>query len=190
MGCRGRYQDHPRACGEKLQVDVFCNYSEGSPPRMRGKVLHTGGASVPPRITPAHAGKRSSMVSNTATVRDHPRACGEKAAPSWQAYCLSGSPPRMRGKVHSGPHRKRHPGITPAHARKRTRPPGFSWGPWDHPRACGEKPADNSPLCPIRGSPPRMRGKATPSRSRRRVHGITPAHAGKSWPGQPRQSAR
>ena len=50
-------RDHPRACGENYTTDVILTSQEGSPPRMRGKLLwfehiHDRGG-----ITPAHAGK-------------------------------------------------------------------------------------------------------------------------------------
>ena len=31
-------EDHPRACGDKVPAPLACNVSEGSPPRLRGKV--------------------------------------------------------------------------------------------------------------------------------------------------------
>ena len=52
-------------------------------------------------------------------------------------------------------------------------------GHWDHPRVCGEKWAG---LCTQRsstGSPPRMRGKASPDNDNQAITRITPAYAGK-----------
>ena len=93
-----------------------------------------------------------------------------------------GSPPRMRGK---GPQRgpwRGAPGITPAYAGKSFQP--FFHPPrWrDHPRVCGEKPVAMHTRMTSAGSPPRMRGKALPKRSKAMKHGITPAYAGKSTP--------
>ena len=90
-----------------------------------------------------------------------------------------GSPPRMRGK---GPQRgpwRGAPGITPAYAGKSFQP--FFHPPrWrDHPRVCGEKPVAMHTRMTSAGSPPRMRGKALPKRSKAMKHGITPAYAGK-----------
>ena len=52
-------RDHPRACGEKVHKVACLHVIQGSPPRMRGKA----GSSCRPlsssRITPAHAGKRT-----------------------------------------------------------------------------------------------------------------------------------
>ena len=93
---------------------------------------------------------------------------------------LSGSPPRMRGKVEQMLVDPVGDGITPAHAGKRH---GICYGAAgleDHPRACGEKPRDYERLYWYIGSPPRMRGKAEAAEAITQVIGITPAHAGKS----------
>ena len=52
-------QDHPRVCGEKTAGVVKMKRIEGSPPRVRGKVLAVYPACKLPGITPACAGKRS-----------------------------------------------------------------------------------------------------------------------------------
>ena len=90
--------DHPRVCGEKLFPAGFKVTFQGSPPRMRGKVLAL--LIVPPsrRITPAYAGKSLTIQKMTTRSRDHPRVCGEKFSSMWRRYMVSGSPPRMRGK--------------------------------------------------------------------------------------------
>ena len=50
----------------------------------------------------------------------------------------------------------------------------------DHPRVCGEKLVAHHSTYRRIGSPPRVRGKATPANWRCRTGGITPACAGKS----------
>ena len=55
-------RDHPRVCGEKLSAFMPVCKAMGSPPRMRGKVPALPGTPARPRITPAHAGKRSSLL--------------------------------------------------------------------------------------------------------------------------------
>ena len=52
--------------------------------------------------------------------------------------------------------------------------------PWDHPRACGEKPRLPVIMDVALGSPPRMRGKDQGFIVQITCKGITPAHAGKS----------
>ena len=54
-------------------------------------------------------------------------------------FDMSGSPPRMRGKVNAHRHEPDGAGITPAHAGK-SAADMVGWMPMgDHPRACGEK---------------------------------------------------
>ena len=155
-------EDHPRVCGEKQAVWCSEPGPEGSPPRMRGKVIKcTWGWYVP---------------------MDHPRVCGEKQTAKTQRTTAAGSPPRMRGKGTFGGCGAGPCGITPAYAGKSS-PAGNCrsvW--WDHPRVCGEKPERKAPRRPRLGSPPRMRGKETDSRRQCCSAGITPAYAGKSGP--------
>ena len=49
----------------------------------------------------------------------------------------------------------------------------------DHPRLCGEKPKPCPRFQQPSGSPPPMRGKASPHSCRKSFPGITPAYAGK-----------
>ena len=69
--------DHPRACGENLVRVVIDNLQNGSPPRMRGKLLNNQTTSTKTRITPAHAGKTCAPKRPLRPRPDHPRACGE-----------------------------------------------------------------------------------------------------------------
>ena len=91
--------DHPRACGEKDHIISVRSFFQGSPPRMRGKVLVTVYQNVADGITPAHAGKSMASRSSRLAAWDHPRACGEKQVIMWLHIIRKGSPPRMRGKV-------------------------------------------------------------------------------------------
>ena len=112
---------------------------------------------------------------------DHPRACGEKNLPPPLLLLLTGSPPRMRGKVNLAVYNIIIQGITPAHA-------GKSHGDVlqtvllkDHPRACGEKLSSLLLKSMPEGSPPRMRGKGILMLRIKMQLRITPAHAGKSY---------
>ena len=51
-------RDHPRVCGEKKELGRKNEQHQGSPPRMRGKVIRGILLKQPPGITPAYAGKR------------------------------------------------------------------------------------------------------------------------------------
>ena len=70
------------------------------------------------RITPADAGKTSTMRFALAIVEDHPRGCGENLSLHLVTNSRQGSPPRMRGKPHALPAATAWDGITPADAGK------------------------------------------------------------------------
>ena len=57
-----RYQDHPRLCGEKTNLDLGELGQRGSPPPMRGKGYKAIRSRCSRRITPAYAGKRKASV--------------------------------------------------------------------------------------------------------------------------------
>ena len=78
--------DHPRTCGEKMDGVKKGNLALGSPPHMRGKVMNGIHDKSVPRITPAHAGKRSGPL---------PAAVPAGPAGSCPASRPSQFPPRM-----------------------------------------------------------------------------------------------
>ena len=55
---RDNSKDHPRVCGEKCSVCSAKDYSQGSPPRVRGKAVLPQSITHCEGITPACAGKR------------------------------------------------------------------------------------------------------------------------------------
>ena len=134
----GGCADHPRACGENFVSDSVRRGLDGSPPRMRGKLLHSVGALVHERITPAHAGKTDLKLFQARLVSDHPRACGENPAAGTAGFLTTGSPPRMRGKHYIALRKALCQRITPAHAGKTNAVSSYSLYVADHPRACGE----------------------------------------------------
>ena len=151
--------DHPRTCGEKTDVTSSVVFRSGSPPHMRGKANALGLRFLFVGITPAHAGKRPGRCKQPSWSGDHPRTCGEKSPPSRKEYCKKGSPPHMRGKGGESRRGQHSPGITPAHAGKRSAAPFRARCAGDHPRTCGEKFLTKNPARYIEGSPPHMRGK-------------------------------
>ena len=153
-------QDHPRVCGEKAEKKRFVWDSSGSPPRVRGKGLYCVCGYFYARITPACAGKRNRHPIRWKTDGDHPRVCGEKRPSLSWCRLLSGSPPRVRGKVDMKGTEKPPSRITPACAGKRNRSAGR--------------------MALTKGSPPRVRGKVRIRVHVIRAYGITPACAGKS----------
>ena len=79
-GLQGSQGDHPRVCGEKIEIRMSLYPLVGSPPRMRGKGSAWCFSTTIGRITPAYAGKRIPANSGKDFTWDHPRVCGEKAA--------------------------------------------------------------------------------------------------------------
>ena len=51
------------------------------------------------RIIPADAGSTSLSYSESFSLRDHPRGCGEHTALRWLVTSRRGSSPRMRGAL-------------------------------------------------------------------------------------------
>ena len=133
------FWDHPRVCGEKKKMNMRKDKRMGSPPRMRGKADYTPVVDVRVRITPAYAGKSDNFVAALSDFGDHPRVCGEKCSATGSGLAVSGSPPRMRGKVPVVSSVSVQFGITPAYAGKRSFAIVLSSDYWDHPRVCGEK---------------------------------------------------
>ena len=154
----------------------------GSPPPMRGKAGSLSARAASLRITPAHAGKSGTAGRTRRHAVDHPRPCGEKPSVHQAPSVQPGSPPPMRGKESIGLWCTRNTGITPAHAGKSENGSIVSETPQDHPRPCGEKVTVRHAERRVRGSPPPMRGKAINGWDDTTIVGITPAHAGKSWP--------
>ena len=138
---RGRRTDHPRACGANRLLDEGARASDGSSPRMRGKLLlcHLVGLRI--RIIPAHAGQTPATWPNQRPAADHPRACG--ANPWWWplVHLRSGSSPRMRGKRHAQIPVLLPVRIIPAHAGQTSMTATMLPPSPDHPRACGANKA-------------------------------------------------
>ena len=86
----------------------------------------------------------------------------------------------MRGKVPGLLLQHLTHGITPAYAGKSKLFIVHGQQLRDHPRVCGEKFCLNVIPNSIKGSPPRMRGKAGGHAHAHHKRRITPAYAGKS----------
>ena len=176
---RTNRRDHPRVCGEKSFTRLSYCSAGGSPPRVRGKVPVCCPEHRKVRITPAYAGKRDLVISESGDIEDHPRVCGEKQSRQRCRMSRTGSPPRMRGKDGVNDSAQAVTGITPACAGKSSAARRARQPSRDHPRVCGEKTEYRALVTAHQGSPPRMRGKVDLSLKVVRVLGITPAYAEK-----------
>ena len=112
-------RDHPRLCGEKSVLIICTLPYQGSPPPMRGKAKLNLFHPCYCGITPAYAGKSFTVSAISASVKDHPRLCGEKFDCRCPLDSRQGSPPPMRGKALNCISGAWITGITPAYAGKR-----------------------------------------------------------------------
>ena len=181
LPCSRGCTDHPRLCGEKIQMHRIPLTVTGSPPPMRGKEMERCSHDAGVRITPAYAGKRYSHSCPSPCHRDHPRLCGEKCEMPSTAFLCLGSPPPMRGKVSFGVVEDILDRITPAYAGKRNFLSQHQCFKQDHPRLCGEKCPKLTKTKEVTGSPPPMRGKVAMLAKLIGKKGITPAYAGKRF---------
>ena len=84
-------------CGEQFIYAREVVGDQGSPPRVRGTDILTGGLLDIVGITPACAGNRLPSVRPAWAARDHPRVCGEQLGLYSVTMPSAGSPPRVRG---------------------------------------------------------------------------------------------
>ena len=69
--------DHPRRCGENIEILLIFPFTIGSPPQVRGKQCKRPKNTENYRITPAGAGKTQCHYFARKRNGDHPRRCGE-----------------------------------------------------------------------------------------------------------------
>lgn len=151
--------DHPRVGGEKDCKKKLTHSLTGSPPRGRGKGGTDRSGDLRHGFTPAWAGKRPWMPSDSSSSRDHPRMGGEKKSSRCCTSIGLGSPPRGRGKVPGSASGHPAPRITPAWAGKSLFCFTAAVPIQDHPRVGGEKIIWASVSIAALESPPHGRGK-------------------------------
>ena len=135
------------------------------------------------RIIPADAGSTSLSYSESFSLRDHPRGCGEHFIAAVSRHGGGGSSPRMRGAQHLKVRPLSLLRIIPADAGSTSAgAPGSPADP-DHPRGCGEHISNSNTEKKERGSSPRMRGAQQSAGAPMVKWRIIPADAGstKVW---------
>ena len=158
-------RDHPRVCGEHLEMCIPITSREGSSPRMRGTPAAAAAARPDAGIIPAYAGNTHGQGVALYLGRDHPRVCGEHPYYYQIHITPQGSSPRMRGTRTIDLRQRGILGIIPAYAGNTQRRILASAGRGDHPRVCGEHVRENRTTAWLTGSSPRMRGTHTDARS-------------------------
>ena len=150
---------------------------------MRGRLEGSLRLRVLPGNTPAYAGKTYQTAQKLRADMKHPRVCGEDRICQGDTNQHRETPPRMRGRLgYCAPHARRV-GNTPAYAGKTLAHVVLTVGGRKHPRVCGEDFILSINLSCGMETPPRMRGRPSSFRGRRRRTRNTPAYAGKTSSG-------
>ena len=152
----------------------------GSSPLTRGKLVDGVNRDRAAGLIPAHAGKTSSPRSPRPRRPAHPCSCEENSSVDPVNVSMAGSSPLTRGKLIPVQGRFLVERLIPAHARKTKNARRPCQGRWAHPRSRGENTAIFGVSSAKQGSSPLMRGKLLQVAKGERVHGLTPAHAGKT----------
>ena len=182
--------DHPRVCGEHIELSDGYRAFAGSSPRMRGAQNLIVILLVRFGIIPAYAGSTARQRGSRQARWDHPRVCGEHVTKETMSNCELGSSPRMRGApVEDVPVRKLG-GIIPAYAGSTAVRKLSPLVERDHPRVCGEHFRHCRKFRLERGSSPRMRGAPNLAGNIISSAGIIPAYAGSTRPQPHRRSSR
>ena len=147
---------------------------------MRGKPEASERSIAALGITPAGAGKTTSVTVLRSVLKDHPRRCGENRNVIEFENRLPGSPPQVRGKHKQRQFFSARQRITPAGAGKTNTVAVTRTVKRDHPRRCGENYVAPCLFCKLKGSPPQVRGKRYTSGGGTQPARITPAGAGKT----------
>ena len=146
-------------CGENAQDPYSDLTLAGSSPRVRGKHGCAGFPVAEVGLIPACAGKTVRKKFASATVRAHPRVCGENEILTAEDLNAQGSSPRVRGKRTLTPTTVQAPGLIPACAGKTACIECVGYGARAHPRVCGENSQRRAASYIPLGSSPRVRGK-------------------------------
>ena len=171
---------HPRSRGENCQLSGRSGQTWGSSPLTRGKRLRPVPRTPLPGLIPAHAGKTSCRSPGWPESAAHPRSRGENPSHSTTSYSSGGSSPLTRGKRDGLKAALPCARLIPAHAGK-TRGCATRRGPSQaHPRSRGENSRTAGPTFTRSSSSPLTRGKHSHTARAPALHGLIPAHAGKT----------
>ena len=132
------------------------------------------------RITPAHAGKTTSLLPPFSASEDHPRLRGKDLGGFLGLAILQGSPPLTRERLWAGINRCNISRITPAYAGNTLHYHQDFFAHRDHPRLRGkDKLSDNYNFVEL-GSPLLTRERQNFFINSCHDLRITPAYAGKT----------
>ena len=154
------------------------NVRRGSSPHTRGALRVVAAEQSALGIIPAYAGSTWSILSQAATMADHPRIRGEHVWSARHGKTREGSSPHTRGAPHEAMAEYYEGRIIPAYAGSTPGPRSDRRPFKDHPRIRGEHYGDMSAYELSSGSSPHTRGARRRGPRRRGGGGIIPAYAG------------
>ena len=91
-------QDHPHACGDKVNFKFGFSDSLGSSPRVWGQDAHFSDFHLHLRIIPTRVGTSPMTLPFLSVLKDHPHACGDKKCFHLILSTRIGSSPRVWGQ--------------------------------------------------------------------------------------------
>ena len=121
------------------------------------------------------------IVARSVMRAAHPRSRGENALQPEGPTLRSGSSPLTRGKLGLAVVAVGTLGLIPAHAGRTRRRSPRALGRAAHPRSRGENDPSRRQRLQPHGSSPLTRGKPDAHVQGSDLHGLIPAHAGKTW---------
>ena len=153
------FKDHPHACGDKLQMNIYTDRNTGSSPRVWGQDWIQGKTERYERIIPTRVGTSDVDVFFNPFFRDHPHACGDKFVSLYTLKPLMGSSPRVWGQVTEDNYTYALTGIIPTRVGTSREFITRTETKKDHPHACGDKSFLISRAQYFPGSSPRVWGQ-------------------------------
>ena len=157
-----------------------CSSISRFPSAQTGNSRNDPTAAFPEDSIPAHAGKTPSASMTSAYSPAHPRSRGENRFAGFRFGRARGSSPLTRGKQTELLGHAVRRRLIPAHAGKTGRPQGRATVRAAHPRSRGENARIASLRRRLDGSSPLTRGKHSHTARAPALHGLIPAHAGKT----------
>ena len=154
------------------------NVRRGSSPHTRGALRVVAAEQSALGIIPAYAGSTWSILSQAATMADHPRIRGEHVWSARHGKTREGSSPHTRGAPHEAMAEYYEGRIIPAYAGSTPGPRSDRRPFKDHPRIRGEHYGDMSAYELSSGSSPHTRGALTEFLRMLFNTRIIPAYAG------------
>ncbi len=146
-------------CGEELSELELQEWLGGTPPRVWGRASVVKSKPSAHRDTPTCVGKRFEAIGCWNFHKGHPHVCGEELRNSSDSADLSGTPPRVWGRVKLHIRALQLTRDTPTCVGKRCEKSARALIVQGHPHVCGEESSCNCKIFTDEGTPPRVWGR-------------------------------